>query len=260
MAPLPYDRYYRELEAQTAKFAEAVHNADLSQPVRTRPEWTLAQLTAHLGRAHRWAGAIVAQRATEPPPLQDLDDLQVPDSAPQRSAWLLAGASRLVKAVQRAGPQAPVWTWAGEQHAGFWVRRMTHETAVHRADAELTVGRQFALAPDLAADGISEWLGLLASPKAAAAKPSLAELRGAGETLHFHATDQGLGDQGEWLVRRTSSGVAWEHGHQKGDVAVRAPAAELLLVIMRRIPPSDPRIEVLGDQTLLDHWLARTAL
>jgi hypothetical protein len=41
--------------------------------------------------------------------------------------------------------------------------------------------------------------------------PALAELRGNGQTLHFHATDPGLGVAGEWLVRRTPSGVEWEH-------------------------------------------------
>ena len=75
-------------------------------------------------------------------------------------------------------------------------------------------------------------------------------LRGDGETLHFHATDV---DSGEWLATRTPEGVTWEDGHAKADVAVRGPAADLLLVLNRRWSPA--RVEVLGDAALLDHWI-----
>ena len=44
----------------------------------------------------------------------------------------------------------------------------------------------------------------------------------------------------------------------KADVAVRGPAASLLLVLTRRLPPSAPGIEVLGEQALLTHWLEHT--
>jgi hypothetical protein len=36
------DRYYAALEAETARFAEAVSDADPARPVPTCPEWTLA--------------------------------------------------------------------------------------------------------------------------------------------------------------------------------------------------------------------------
>jgi hypothetical protein len=31
--------------------------------------------------------------------------------------------------------------------------------------------------------------------------------------MHFHATDDGLRDAGEWLIRCTPDGPLWEHGH-----------------------------------------------
>jgi hypothetical protein len=64
----------------------------------------------------------------------------------------------------------------------------------------------------------------------------------------FHATDPGLSGTGEWLVTRTPSGVTVARGHGKADVAVRGPAASLLLGLTRRLPPSDPGIEILGEQ------------
>jgi uncharacterized protein (TIGR03083 family) len=133
--------------------------------------------------------------------------------------------------------------------AGFWARRRAHEAAVHLADAQLAAGRTVDLAPDLAADGVDEWLGLIAAGTG---------LRGDGQSLHFHATDAGLSGTGEWLVTRTPSGITVQRGHGKADVAVRGSAADLLLVLTRRLPPSAPGVEILGEQALLTHWLEHT--
>ena len=40
--------------------------------------------------------------------------------------------------------------------------------------------------------------------------------------------------------------------------SVRGPASDLLLVLMRRLPPGDPAVEVLGDAAVLDELLAAT--
>jgi hypothetical protein len=60
------------------------------------------------------------------------------------------------------------------------------------------------------------------------------------------------------MVTRTPSGVTVARGHGKADVAVRGPAASLLLILTRRLPPTDPAVEVLGERTLLTHWLQHT--
>jgi len=147
-----------------------------------------------------------------------------------------------------------VWTLAGIGPASFWVRRRAHEAAVHLADAQLAAGRDVDLTPEVAADGVDEWLTRIADP--ARAQPQ--DLRGHGQSLHFHATDPGLAGTGEWLVTRTPSGVTVTRGHGKADVAIRGPAASLLLVLTRRLPPSDPAIDILGEQALLTHWLQHT--
>jgi uncharacterized protein (TIGR03083 family) len=254
MTRLPYERYYRELEAETRRLAEAV-GAGPAAPVPTCPEWTMTRLAEHVGRAHRWAGMLVIRRALAPISSREAPDRRMPEAEPQRSGWLAAGAADLVAAVRDAGPDTPVWTWTDERSAGFWARRMVHETAVHRADAELALGRDVELSPDLAADGISEWLTILPFAR----DTTRDALAGNGETLHLHATDDGLGPAGEWLIQRTPQGPVWEHGHGKGDAAIRAAATDLLLVLLRRKPLDDPRVEVLGDRAVADHWLAHTA-
>jgi hypothetical protein len=77
-----------------------------------------------------------------------------------------------------------------------------------------------------------------------------------GAVLHVHVTDDGV--DGEWLVRREANSVSVEPGHGKGDVVVRGPAGRVLLVLLRRLPPDDPQVEVLGDAALLTGWLAGT--
>src|SRR5215218_3271829 len=68
MPHLTYDRYDAELQAETARFAAAVRDADPAHPVPTCPAWTLAQLTEHVGFGHRWAAVIVERRPPSPSP------------------------------------------------------------------------------------------------------------------------------------------------------------------------------------------------
>jgi uncharacterized protein (TIGR03083 family) len=260
MSQLDYDRYDTELQAETMKLAQAVHDTDPAQRVPTCPAWTLAQLTAHVGFGHRWAAVIIERRATKPVPHDQADDLQVPEGAEGRSRWLLTGARRLGDAVREAGPQTGVWTWADDKTAGFWMRRITHDTLVHRLDAELAVGREVTLAPDLAADSVSDLLGMFSVLPRIDDFPALAQLSGSGQLLHFHATDPGLGVAGDWLVRRTPSGVEWEHGHGRGDAALRGRALDLLLVLSRRAALDGSGVEAFGDPQLLAHWLEHSRL
>jgi uncharacterized protein (TIGR03083 family) len=255
MASLEDDRYHFALNTEAERFANVVREADLSRQVPTCPEWTIAQLTEHMGQTHRWVAAMVDQRVTSYLPPEEVDDIPLPSTSEECASWLRSGAARLSAAIRDADPDTQVWSWSDDQRVGFWLRRMAHQTAVHRADAELAVGIAVTREADLAADAVTEWLEIVSSPPAVAHRPELAELRGEGQTLHFHATDDGLDEAGEWLVRRTPDGVAWEHGHAKGDVGVRGKAVDLMLLIMRRLPVDDPRVEVVGDRALLDHWL-----
>jgi uncharacterized protein (TIGR03083 family) len=253
------DRFFTELRGCTAELAGII-DGDLDRPVPTCPGWTFRQLATHVGRGHRWAAQIVATRATTPIPMREVADGKLPPDAAQHAPWLNAGADQVIDAVTAAG-SAPVWTLTGIGPASFWARRRAHEAAVHLADAQLAAGRDVDLAPEVAADAVDEWLTRIVAGPGGTTDPARAQaqdLRGDGQSLHFHATDPGLSGAGEWLVTRIPSGVTVARGHGKADVAVRGPAAGLLLVLTRRRPPSDPGIEVLGEQALLTHWLEHT--
>jgi uncharacterized protein (TIGR03083 family) len=242
------DRFSAALRACTAELARII-DGDLDRPVPTCPGWTFRQLATHLGRGHRWAAQIVATCATAPVPMREVADGKLPEDPVRHASWL----DQVIEAVAAAGGDL-VWTMTGMRPASFWTRRRAHEAAVHLADAQLAAGRDVDLAPGLAADGVDEWLGLIADGTAGPAR----ELRGDGQSLHLHATDPGLPGAGEWLITRTPSGITVRHGHGKADVAVRGPAADLLLVLTRRLPPSAPGVEILGQQALLTHWLQHT--
>jgi len=250
------DRFFAELRGCTAELARII-DGDLERPVPTCPGWTFRQLATHLGRGHRWAAQLVATRAAVPIPMREVAGGKLPEDPAQHASWLNAGAGQVIEAVTAAGSDL-VWTLVGMGPASFWARRRAHEAAVHLADAQLAAGLEVDLAPDAAADGVDEWLALIAAGTADPAGVQASQLRGDGQSLHFHATDPGLSGTGEWLVTRTPAGVTVARGHGKADVAVRGPAARLLLILTRRLPPSDPAVEILGEQELLTHWLQHT--
>lgn len=248
------DPYAAVLVAENDRLAALLESADPVAAVPTCPGWTLTQLLRHVGRGHRWAAQMIASGATEALDPRQVAGGKPPEGGPGVAArWLREGATELLDAVVAAGPQAPVWTFTGPRPAAWWIRRRLHEAIVHRADAAIALGTAFEIAPDLAADGVSEWLDLLAA-RPAGDEPPLAE----GATLHLHATDDELGAAGEWLVRSADGRIVWEHGHGKGDAAVRGSAADLLQATLRRIPSGDDRVRVLGDPGVWTTWLART--
>jgi uncharacterized protein (TIGR03083 family) len=241
-------RMVEGLHEHTAGLAEALVGADPAMPVPTCPKWPLRVLVGHVGQAHRWAAGIVRSGPTPVPDPFDAD----PGSPEQWSAWLRAGAADLADAVSSAG-DGPVWTFFGPGRATFWLRRMLHDTTVHHADAALATGTAFEVAPDLAADAVSEWLEVLAEPATSTLNPAFAELRGTGQTLRFRP-DTGVG----WLVTRTPDGIRWARADtDTADATLAGPVADLLLVLTRRLPPG--RVSVTGDRDLVEHWLAHSA-
>jgi uncharacterized protein (TIGR03083 family) len=259
MPQLTADRYFAEIEASTAGLAEILADHDQSLPIPTCPEWTLRQLVTHVGRAHRWAAEITRTRSDVFIPFRKVPDGKLPDDRAEQLPWLRAGAARIVDAVRDAGSDL-VWSFAGPVPAVFWIRRMTHETLVHRADAQLAAGTEpeAVIDAEVAADAIDEWLTLFAGGILGTAEDRTKALP-AGAGLHIHAADEELGSRGEWIIRHHTGGLTVEPGHGKGDAALTGPAASLLLVLMRRRPVSDPAVTVYGDSTVADGFLASTA-
>ncbi|GAA2735419.1 maleylpyruvate isomerase family mycothiol-dependent enzyme [Actinocorallia aurantiaca] len=232
-----------DLKAETEALAALLEGADPSLPVPTCPEWTLADLAAHVGNGLLWAAALV--RTGTPPPQPD----QPAPADP--GPWLRRAAALLDEAVA-SDPDAPVWTFLGPRSARFWTRRMRNDLLVHRADASLALGRDFRAEPSDAADALSEGLDLITASATSGLSPALTPLRGQG-VLKFTATDT----PDVWTVRRAPEAVTWSARDEPADVTITGTARDLLLVFSRRASPE--RLQVRGQEELLRHWLEHSA-
>jgi uncharacterized protein (TIGR03083 family) len=247
---MDHEEYCDRISAEIARMASITEGAAPTSPVSGCPGWDVAKLVKHTGIVHRWAATAVATRATAPIAHNALD-VGLPADPAQYPQWLAAGAALLVTALRDAGPAAVVWSWADGAGSDWWARRMLHETTVHRVDAEVALGVEPSVDARVAADGIDEFLAT--APHASRPAKRLRELP-AGKSIHLHATDDGLGEAGEWLVSLGDGEYAWSHGHAKGSLAVRGPAAALLLLAYGRIRPDDDRLTLFGDQAVIVRW------
>lgn len=237
---------------QNAQLAALLHDADWSTPVPTCPGWTLTQLLRHVGRGDRWAAQIIADRADG-----DLDPRLVRDGKPPADVagamrWLADSPRTLLAAVRDVGPDTEVATFLGPRPAAWWIRRRLHEATVHRADAALALHTDYALAADLAADGISEWLDRLVAEQSPGRPAPLPP----DVHLVLRATDSA----DVWTVRGTSGGIAWSAQDDAADVSLTGPATDLLLALVRRKPVEDTGIRLAGNAELWREWLGSTPL
>jgi uncharacterized protein (TIGR03083 family) len=238
---MPID-YLTSVRDDAKALAEGARRGPRTAPIAGCPGWDIDQLLVHLGRIHRWVVKAIDSGGENPgklPPGPD-DPATYPD-------WLVEGADVLCERLGELEPEATVWNFTGTAlTAAFWTRRQALETAVHRWDGEAAVGAAAPIDAALAVEGIDEILTVFAPLRLGGAPLEI------GGSLHLHATDA----EGEWTITTPNGALTVEHGHAKGDVAVRGPASTLYLMLWRRVSPTDPDLERFGDETVLDRWLA----
>ena len=196
------------------------------------------------GRVYRSVGRHVAERATEMIPA---DEIPRPPEGDAIVEWFEEGHRFVSEALAGADPDEAVWTWTGQSTMAFYFRRMAHETAVHRWDAEVAFGSPGPIDSDLATDGVSELFEVVLPFAVANWDMNLPDA-----TLHLHRTD---GD-GEWLLANDGGRIQVSHEHAKGDAAVRASGTDLLLLSWERIGLDSPGVETFGDADAARAWFA----
>jgi uncharacterized protein (TIGR03083 family) len=234
---MEYDEHVAAAEREAKAYVAVLREVDGDPRVPTCPEWTLADLTRHVGQfTGFWTHVVCEGAGRSKTPFEEM-----PAAAGDRAAWYEGLAGHLVEQFRAAEATSPVWTWnADDQTAGFVARRVAHELAIHRLDAQLSIDAGEPVDSALAADGIEEIFMMATISRQAG--------RGAGETLHLHATDTGH----EWFLVLGSDGLTVEREHKKGDLAVRGAVADLELYLYQR-PPFGP-VELIGDPTVVDAW------
>ncbi|MEV1289327.1 maleylpyruvate isomerase family mycothiol-dependent enzyme [Micromonospora sp. NPDC049679] len=249
-----HERYCAAVEDEVGRFVELVSGADPTTVVPTCPGWTIADLMKHHGTTYRWQDEIVRRRLQERIWSRDVP-LGLPDDAADYPAWVATGAKSLLGTLRATDPETRVWTPFGTgDRVRFWPRRVLFEAVIHRADAEIALGRTPHIDPAIAADGIEELLTII--PGARWVVERFGEFDRPGATLHLHAIDSA----GEWLITTRSDGLTWARGHGTADVAVRGVAGDLLLMVYGRLRVPDARLTVFGDHELLTSWLEKAAL
>ena len=224
-----------ELEREGGALGDAAA-ADLTAPVPAAPGWDTTELLRHVGLLYVRSSVILRTGTLERPSRKNG---MLPDPpADGVLEWYRANLADLLVDIRAMDdPDRPAYSFApAHQRAGFWPRRMAHETAVHRVDAEQAVERPtLPIAPEFAADGLDELFTVFVPALGAGRSP------GDGRSVHVHATDA----DSEWVIRFEPGDAVATPVHSKGDAAVRGPAAELLLWLWGRRPIDD--LEVLGD-------------
>jgi uncharacterized protein (TIGR03083 family) len=219
--------------------------SDLTVAVPTCPGWDLGRLIGHLGRVHRMALAVLENGAMVPAPPDQLE--KPPADHDGLRAYFGATSGRLVHVLRETPEFLACWTFlGGPDEASFWSRRMAHEHAIHRVDAQVAVGAVAPVPVELALDGIDEYF-LIANQRVLPSRTGFA----LGGTVHLHATD---GDgSGEWMLADRDERIAVTAEHGKGDAAVRGTASDLLLGLWGRLDLRvDDRFERFGSPGPLD--------
>jgi len=213
---------------------------DLSAPVPAAPGWDVAELLRHQGMIHARTSVILRTGTMERPSRRN----GLLPEAPAEGVldWYREGLAQLVADLRALGdPDRPVYSFApGHERAGFWPRRMAHETTVHRVDAQQAVGVPVSpIDAALAVDGIDEILTVFVPALAGGRSPA---------------------DERVVLLRPVDVEAIWrvsfgadlvvERDPEAAvavDAVVGASAADLLLWLWGRVPLA--ACEVVGDRS-----------
>lgn len=148
------------IREHTVGLVDLASTADLATPVATCGDWTLADLTWHLGEVqHFWAWCITSRPAgpeTYAEPERPADDGVV--------AFLRDANERLLASLDGLTPDEPAWSWSEDETVGFTLRRQSHEALIHHIDGVLATGAPMPpVDPELATDGVDELVGVFLS-------------------------------------------------------------------------------------------------
>jgi uncharacterized protein (TIGR03083 family) len=230
--------------------ADAAEAAGPDAEVPSCPGWRVRDLVRHQGVVHRWATRFVAEGRTQPEPIA----AEAPEDDPALIPWFREGHGRLVAALEAAPSGLDCWYFLkAPSPLAFWARRQAHETAVHRVDAELALGRAPSpVDPEFAADGIDELLAAFHVRKKSRIRSETPR------TLRVRAVDTDAA-RDDWLAHVSAEPLVVEREAKgEADCTVSGTAEELYLTLWNRGPYE--KLQVTGDASLLDLWRRTAAI
>ncbi|WP_300009068.1 maleylpyruvate isomerase family mycothiol-dependent enzyme [Pseudonocardia sp.] len=228
MTTAPTERLLASIEADGHALGAAARSGR-DATVRTCPDWTGADLLAHVSGFARYLAGLFAGRIPLAGPVP------VVAAREAEQAWD-ADLAALVTLLRDTPADAPVPNWSVlPDTASFWTRRTAQELAVHRWDARTTGEDEPDPVPaDIARDGIAEYFEAFAATAIAAgmaprARATVAlELTDTGDRLEHHLPDPGPA------------------------TVLRGSASDLLLALWHRRDLLAHHVE--GDRLVLERW------
>lgn len=201
------------------------------------PDWSVRELTMHLGSVHRFHTRHVGRGVTDPPEPWAADP---PDDDEELLTWFDEGVDELLITLRSLDLDSPAWNWAPHtpQVVRFWPRRMALETAVHRWDAESAHRDATGFDLAVAVDGVDEMLTVMG--------PSEPEPDIPSGTVLVRATDT----DAHWAVRLAPGRFEnLPDVPPSPDAVVEGTASALLLALWGRVPATE--LETSGDASLI---------
>jgi uncharacterized protein (TIGR03083 family) len=243
------------LRRQGELMASAAAAAGLAAAVPSCPPWQVKDLLRHTGYIHRWAARHVAEGPAEvidgP---SEAEILRGGAADADLLDWFRAGHAALMETLASADPAVECATFMpAPSPLAFWTRRQAHETAIHRADAELAAGAAPEYPAGFAADGIDELI--MGFGQRRKYQPQAAPA--AGGPLRVVAAD--TGDTWSIAARQGLLQPSREtEADPVGDAGctVDGPASGLYLFLWNRADAGEADVTVTGDPNLLASWQA----
>ncbi|WP_337822197.1 maleylpyruvate isomerase family mycothiol-dependent enzyme [Amycolatopsis sp. A1MSW2902] len=236
------------LQSAGERLAVAAQSAGLGASVPSCPGWTVRDLLFHTSAVHRWAAAAVREARLQPPPNVGGDPLRDAEHRPpddELVGWFADGHTSLVKTLRDAPADVECWSFlTATSPLSFWVRRQTHETTVHRVDAELAARELTPIDPAVAVDGIDELLTGFAPLTHWNLHSEQAR------TMSVQTTDVAAA----WHLTIGTEPVVSERVDENcgADAALRGTATQVYLALWNRTSFDTP--DSAGDAELLGKW------
>jgi uncharacterized protein (TIGR03083 family) len=237
---MEYPAFVEQVRLDGSQLADAA-DGKLDTPVPSCPGWSVRDLVAHVAQVyeHKIQCTRLGHAPDPWPPEWPHADEPVP--------WFRDAHSRLLQMFDESEATTPSATWwSPDQTVGFWARRMAHETAVHRVDAELARGASTPVDAALATDGVDEILHIMLAGDWS---------DDADDAMTGQRVDISTGGR-TWRVvlDREVVSVADEGG--EADATLTGDPSDVLLWLWGRA--QDDRVEQAGDAEA--HRLMRTRL
>ena len=244
MNRLTVDEYVDALESGGELLRNAAVRVDLDTAIPTCPGWQMRDLLRHTGQVHRWASRYIAEGLQDMvPTMSEAEQLGSGPPDAELVDWFSAGHRELVKTLRAADPDVQAWTFLdAPSPLTFWARRQAHETAIHRADAELASGSVTPYAPHFAVDGIEELLFGFAERSARRLR---ADRR---RVFAIHLSDAG----DTYLITMGPDGGSASREKGDADCVVNGRASDLYLMLWNRRGLAG--LATAGDPAVIDAW------